>query len=263
MIDQVLVNLAVNARDAMPDGGQFVIETSVAEIDDDGAPSARSGRFACVTATDTGVGIPPEHIPHVFEPFFTTKEVGRGTGLGLATTYGIVQQHGGWVEVESVVGRGATFRVYFPVADDASIPAPAVEDPAPPIGARGHETILLVEDEEAVRGLVGEFLTGQGYRVLEAATGREALELWHTREVDLVLTDVVMPDGMTGFDLASRLEAMRPGVAIVYTSGYPAGTHGPEARLKEGVNYLAKPYNLADLARTLRAAMATPARSGT
>ncbi|HXT71289.1 MAG TPA: PAS domain S-box protein [Vicinamibacterales bacterium] len=263
MIDQVLLNFAVNARDAMPDGGSLEIRTGVADVGETGAPGSRPGRFAYVSVTDTGGGIAPEHLPHVFEPFFTTKEVGRGTGLGLATTYGIAQQHGGWVEVDSIVGRGSTFRVYLPLADrcpESNIQAPVARPVAAP---GGGETILLVEDENAVRDLVADFLGGQGYRVVQAATGHEALDLWDKHSIDLVLTDVVMPDGMTGFDLANKLEAMRPGVPIIYTSGYPAGTVGSDGTLKEGVNYLAKPYNLADLARALRALLGVPAAKGT
>ena len=173
-------------------------------------PAARVGRFVCVSKTDTGCGIPPENLSRIFEPFFTTKEVGKGTGLGLATVYGIVKQHKGWVEVESTVGKGTTFRIYIPhVAEER----PGTEKSAAPIMVRGgNETILLVEDEKPVRELVVRILQKQGYTVLQAGTGAEALEVWraHKEEIQLLLTDLIMPGAMNGRELAETLWAERP-----------------------------------------------------
>jgi signal transduction histidine kinase/ActR/RegA family two-component response regulator len=243
MVDQVLLNLAVNARDAMAGGGQLTIETSSLDAGD--------GRFVCLRVSDTGTGIAPEHLPHIFEPFFTTKDVGRGTGLGLATTYGIVQQHGGRIEVDSEPGRGTAFRVLLPAASGQPADEAPVETPVVPLGT---ETILVVEDEEDVRDLVVESLTGFGYNVVEASSAPRALEVWQTRrhEIDLLVTDLVMPDGMTGFDLARRMRADRPALKVIYTSGYVADMTGSDVALSEGVNYLAKPFSLPALARLVR-----------
>ena len=248
MLDQVLLNLAVNARDAMIGGGHLMLETSTME----GNPA-----YVCLRVSDTGSGIDPEHLPHIFEPFFTTKDVGKGTGLGLATTYGIVQQHGGRIEVDSEPGRGTTFRVLLPAPPgEAGAAAPAAA-----LGAmRGSETILVVEDEEDVRDLVVESLKGYGYAVVEAASAPHALDVWRTRreEIDLLVTDLVMPDGMTGLDLARRLRDDRPDLRVIYTSGYVADVTGDDNPLTEGVNYLAKPFSLPALAGLIRRCLDSP-----
>ena len=220
MIDQVLLNLAVNARDAMPKGGQIVIETSAVEFDEVSAlqtPQARPGSFACLSVTDGGCGIPPEILPRIFEPFFTTKTMGQGTGLGLATVFGIVEQHKGWIDVYSEVGRGATFRVYLPRCAKTSDPISFWPSWTPHRG--GNETILLVEDEATLRASLRIALSRLGYRVLEASAGDGALEVWrqHHDEIRLLLTDLVMPGGMTGKELAERLLQQDPKLKVIYS----------------------------------------------
>jgi len=245
----------VNARDAMPGGGRLVIESTVEQIDEAtpaGAPHARVGCFVCLSVTDTGCGIPSEMLPQIFEPFFTTKEVGKGTGLGLATVHGIVQQHGGWINVQSEIGKGTTFRIYLPCL---SVPAAsATARPAPAASSGGTETILLVEDEPVLRTFGRRFLTKMGYRVLEAADGHAALEVWrqHPGEIQLLLTDLVMPGGMTGLQLAQLLMEEVPGLKVIYTSGYSAEIAGKDLALQEGVNFLGKPFEPARLAQAVR-----------
>ena len=251
MIEQVLLNLAVNARDAMPVGGRLIIDTSLHEATGGDGSSASSRSWACLRVRDNGAGIAPEHLPHIFEPFFTTKDVGKGTGLGLATTYGIVQQHGGWIEVDSQVGRGTEFRVFFPRAEvraPVAVPAPQIT-PAP----RGQETIFVVEDEAGVRALVIRLLQDLGYTVLQAQSGPHALEVWrqHSDEVDLLITDIVMPDGMNGVELAERLRHGRPTLKVIYTSGYLADLNREDI-LRYADAYIAKPFSLMELARLVR-----------
>jgi CheY-like chemotaxis protein len=206
-----------------------------------------------LSVTDTGCGIPPELLPRIFEPFFTTKGVGRGTGLGLATIYGIVQQHHGWITVDSEVGHGSTFRVHLP----AEIVSDEIRQAAPsrvvaPSG--GSERILIVEDEVAVRSLVCSVLRRFGYEVVEAHSGVEALQLWrdHRGSFDLLLTDVVMPGGINGRQLADWLLADEPDLPVIYTSGYAAEVVGGDFKFIDGQNFLQKPYPprmLADLIR--------------
>jgi len=258
MIDQVLLNLAVNARDAMPSGGTLRIATSIVTLDAEAAKrtaSARQGEFVCLTVADNGAGIEPEHLPRIFEPFFTTKDVGRGTGLGLATTYGIVQQHNGWIQVASEVGKGTSFEIYLPrcprqPSADPLVPAPAPPAPAP----KGRETVLLVEDESALRSLVREALTRHGYRVIDAASGPKAVEAWLAcgKQVDLLLTDVVMPDGMTGFDVADRLREDVPRLPVIYASGYHEDFAQHDRTGASGASFLLKPYSLHQLAQAVR-----------
>ena len=255
MLDQILLNLAVNSRDAMPEGGRLVIETSVAEFDEFAAsqrPLARPGRFACITFSDTGKGIPPEILPRIYEPFFTTKDVGKGTGLGLATVFGIIQQHHGWINVYSEVDRGTTFRIYLPLQSSSG--AAAAEQPATGNLQGGKETILLVEDEQSLRVLVRNVLTRLGYRVVEATTGLTAIEVWkeHQKEIRLLLTDLVMPDGMTGKELATQLVAQDPKLKVIFTSGYSREIAGKDFPLQDGVNFLSKPFQAAKLAQTVR-----------
>lgn len=266
-LEQVLFNLAANARDASPDGAPIQISTGLAELDERAAatnPEARPGRFVWLEVTDRGCGMPPEVLARIFDPFFTTKEVGKGTGLGLSMTHGIVKQHGGWIEVTSEVGRGSSFKVFLPASDGA--PAPAEPAPVPAIEesakANGH-AILVVEDEEQVREMAREVLTANGYRVLEAADGRQALALWESLStpVDLLLTDLVMPNGLTGTDLARALRARHPRLRIIYTSGY-VPTHKPRdaSEPPPGI-FLVKPYNPDTLLQAVRKSLADGMRS--
>ena len=262
MIGQIVMNLAVNARDAMPQGGELTIRTgttmrTAGEVIARN-PEARPGRFVTMAVTDTGVGIPAEVLPHLFEPFFTTKDIGKGTGLGLATVYGIAQQHAGWVEVASTPGAGTTFTIFLP-ALDVSAKAPGGGDG---LGSHtGNETILVVEDEPMVRNLAKLCLVRCGYTVLEAGSGPEALNLWpaHRAEVDLLFTDIVMPGGMTGRELAKRLVADKPGLRVVFTSGYSRALLVDDSRWIDQITYIAKPYNLALLARVVRQCLDEPA----
>ena len=255
MMDQVLLNLAVNARDAMPKGGQLAIETSAVDFDESVAAhsaQARPGSFVCLSVSDTGSGIPAEILPNIFEPFFTTKEVGKGTGLGLATVFGIVQQHHGWINVYSEVGRGTTFRIYLPRLTGKS----GLDSEEPDIKTlrRGNETILLVEDEAPLRLSIQNSLSQLGYRVLEAVNGAGALEIWkqHHDEIHLLLTDLVMPGGMNGKEVADWLLAENPKLKVIYTSGYSAAIQVEDLLLEEGVNFLTKPFAAHHLAQTVR-----------
>ncbi len=255
MLEQVLLNLAVNSRDAMPKGGLLTIKISVLELEGGEASpesEARAGRFACLTVTDTGCGIEPANLPRIFDPFFTTKEVGKGTGLGLATVYGIVKQHHGWITVQSEVRKGTSFKVLLPCsAEPVKQPEPEATPKSVP---GGTETILVVEDEAPVRELVCQLLAGYGYRILQARSGPHALELWASckSKIDLLLTDLVMPDRMNGRELAERLRAERPELKVIFTSGYSAEVVGKDFILRDGLNYLQKPYDAHRLARAVR-----------
>jgi CheY-like chemotaxis protein len=255
MMEQVLLNLAVNSRDAMPKGGLLAIRISLLQVDAPHLthhPEAQTGRFVCLTATDTGCGIPNENLRRIFEPFFTTKEVGKGTGLGLATVYGIVKQHEGWVEVESELGKGTAFKVFLPCCSE--LPRPAEAAPVEPAVRGGSETILVVEDEAPVRELVCSLLAAHGYNILQAETGLRALELWRDcrEKVDLVLTDLVMPNNVNGRELAEKLWAERPELKVIFTSGYSADVVGKDFVLRSGLNYLQKPYHPQKLALAVR-----------
>ena len=259
MMDQVLMNLAVNARDAMPHGGQLIIETSGVELDDLAVAQtggAREGSFVRLSVSDSGCGIPAEILSKIFDPFFTTKGVGKGTGLGLATVFGVVKQHQGWINVYSEVGQGTTFRIYLPrLAREAGATGPAAATSA--MGG-GHETILLVEDDPTLRVSIRKALAQLGYRMLEAPTGNLALKVWEQgrKDIRLLLTDLVLPDGMNGKDLAKRLLAEAPELKVVYMSGYSAEVAGQDLVLKEGVNFLTKPFAAAKLAQTIRSVLA-------
>jgi two-component system cell cycle sensor histidine kinase/response regulator CckA len=258
MIDQILMNLAVNSRDAMPQGGQLAIEVSGVELDETTAAQmrhARSGSFVCLAVSDTGCGIPAGNLPRIFEPFFTTKDVGKGTGLGLATVFGIVQQHHGWITVHSETGRGTTFRIYLPRL--AKIPEPETGLPAALTFRGGDETILFVEDDPFLRVSLGKAIKQLGYRVLAAADGAEALEIWQKKrgEIDLMLTDMVMPGGITGKELCARLLKDDPELKVIYASGYSVETAGKDFLPGENVRFLAKPFVTAKLAQTIRAAL--------
>lgn len=255
MMEQILMNLVVNSRDAMPKGGRITISTGFTEWD---APPAAvdltrpSGQFVCLTVSDSGCGMDAVTLKRVFEPFFTTKEPGKGTGLGLATVHGIVAQHKGWVDVESEPGLGTTFRVFLPALSQAQLRKKTVQPPEPL--QTGEETVLLVEDETAVRQLVARSLRALGYRVYEAQNGQQAMSLWqeHGSCVDMLFTDMVMPEGMTGLELAEQLQALKPGLKTIISSGYSqeiiqAGIHS-----KRGIVYLPKPYEVSVLARVVR-----------
>lgn len=255
MLEQVLLNLAVNSRDAMPRGGVLSIRIAHQEVSPAEAlrfPEAKSGSFVCLSVADSGCGISPENLRRIFEPFFTTKEVGKGTGLGLATVYGIVKQHQGWIAVESHIGRGTQFRVYL---QPSAKPPAKPEEPAQQAQVRGgNETVLVVEDEAALRQLVCQLLAEHGYRVLEADSGVRAIELWKKsrQEIDLVLTDLVMPDRINGRELAERLWADRPELKVIFTSGYSAEVVGKDFVLRSGQFYLQKPYHPKQLAMIVR-----------
>ena len=255
MIEQVLMNLAVNARDAMPSGGALVVSTSIVHARPPRTATAAPGpgTYARLTVRDSGTGIDAEHLPHIFEPFYTTKDKARSTGLGLATVFGIVEQHRGWVEVHTKVGEGTVFDVYVPQCADSATETPAMASAPAPL-PRGHECVLVVEDEFAVRDMVRDVLVRQGYRVYEAGSGREALDLWsrHRSEIDLVLTDIVMPDGIMGTDLVQRLMSDRPDLPVIFTSGYSHESDRVDVELVDGVNFLQKPYRPAMLVRLLR-----------
>jgi len=255
MIDQIIMNLSVNARDAMPKGGRLKISTSVVNIDEAHAQQhadARPGRFVCLTVSDTGCGMDRPTLARIFEPFFTTKEVGKGTGLGLATVYGIVKQHQGWIEVTSQPGAGTTFNVYFPASDKPLevVPEKAGRDDKV---RGGSETILVVEDEPVLRELARMILKDYKYDVLEAATGHEALRVWaeHKGRIDLLLTDMVMPEGISGRELADRLRREKPSLKVIYTSGYSSDVMGQENATRE-IKFLQKPYPPPELAQLVR-----------
>ncbi len=253
-LSSAIANLATNARDAMPRGGRLTIETMNTHLDEDYAarnPEVVPGDFVLIEVSDTGTGIAAETLPHVFEPFFTTKEVGRGTGLGLSMVFGFVKQSQGHIKIYSELGQGTTVRLYLRRAA-SGIQAP-LSAPIAAAPQRGHETILVVEDDAAVRATVIRQLGDLGYRVAEADRAEAALALLRNPAVavDLLFTDLVMPGGMNGHELARAALAERPGLKILYTSGYPGSTLRGDERLKEGEHFLSKPYRRQELARKL------------
>jgi PAS domain S-box-containing protein len=255
MMEQVLMNLAVNARDAMASGGKLTISTGsgvVSGAEERKHPDAVPGPYVYLSVEDSGSGISPDHLPHIFEPFFTTKEVGKGSGLGLATVYGIVTQHDGWISIATKPDRGTTFRICFPAVQSARSQMESGPDKSSMPG--GSEAILVAEDDPTVRNIVSGILKRCGYNVIEAVSGVEALDLWdkHRESVSLLLTDMVMPDGVTGRELAERLLAQKPGLKVIYSSGYSPEIAGGEMSLQEGVNFLQKPYNPQKLAQIVR-----------
>jgi signal transduction histidine kinase len=255
MLEQVLMNLAVNSRDAMPKGGRLIIRTASVSLDREQArlkPNARPGEFVRLSVTDTGTGISPEDLPHIFEPFFTTKDVGKGTGLGLATVYGIVEQHKGWIEVESSKEAGATFNIFLGrlASKGASQPQAAVPSKA----LRGTETVLLVEDEESVRKLLKNLMERYGYIVHTASSGVRALEVWceHQAAIDVLITDMVMPEGIGGRELAIELLSKKPALKVIYCSGYSNDFPVAGFSVRKEENFLEKPFHLNALLQMIR-----------
>ena len=253
-VDQLIMNLVVNARDALPDGGTIVISTSNDYYDaaEDQVSTSGRRRWLCISVSDNGTGMSDDVKARIFEPFFTTKEVGQGTGMGLATCYGIVTQNGGHIEVDTELGRGTTFHLYLPRIDDA-VSANGIDGDAN-VMPTGSETILLVEDERAVRAFASDLLREQGYTVLEASNGEEALEVADRESqsgIDLLLTDVVMPR-MGGKDLAERLLADRPDIKVIFASGYPDSAIANKGVLQEGTVFLHKPLTPVALAKKVR-----------
>jgi nitrogen-specific signal transduction histidine kinase/ActR/RegA family two-component response regulator len=253
-IDQVIVNLAVNARDAMPCGGKFIIETSCVELNADNTPHqhrAKPGRYVLVKISDTGHGMDPETLSHIFEPFFTTKQPGKGTGLGLSTVHGIVNQSDGYIWVYSEPGRGSSFKIYLPAVAQAASVAPG--QARVPALARGSGTILLAEDDAPMRALTRHLLEIQGYRVLEADDGDAAVSLAeaHCDEIHLLLTDVVMPR-LSGPSLAERVRTLNRDIRIIYMSGYTDELLAHHGAMHSGITFLEKPFTQESLMRVVQ-----------
>jgi CheY-like chemotaxis protein len=259
-IEQVIMNLVMNARDAMPQGGRLTIETANVELDAIYARdhvTVRPGSYVMLAVSDTGIGMDQETQAHIFEPFYTTKSGGRGTGLGLSTVYGIVKQSGGYIWVYSEPDQGTSFKVYLPVVD---APIEAKSRPAEaPAASKGTEAILLVEDEEAVRELARTVLAAQGYAVIVAENPANAEELAakHGSDIQLLLTDVVMP-GMSGHDLARRIAGGNPKIRVLYMSGYTDNVIAHGGVLERGVSFLQKPFSPRALAAKVREVLDTP-----
>jgi PAS domain S-box-containing protein len=258
-IEQVIVNLVVNARDAMPDGGKLRIETANVQLDSAHArahPMARTGQHVVLVVSDTGIGMDAQTRSQVFEPFFTTKPLDKGTGLGLSTVHGIVKQWGGHITVDSELGQGTTFRVYFPRMDSTSSSSAGVESPTMALG--GSETVLLVEDDVVVRSLVSQVLTGQGYGVLETANGDEAQRVAREfgKPIQLLVTDVILP-GLSGRAVAERLRELQPAMKVLYLSGYGESTIGRQGVLPADAPFLPKPFLPSVLVRTVREVLDT------
>jgi two-component system, cell cycle sensor histidine kinase and response regulator CckA len=256
------MNLAVNARDAMPNGGKLDIETANVEFDEGIAaipPDAIPGRYVLLRVADTGFGMDETTRQHIFEPFFTTKEVGKGTGLGLSTVYGVVRQSGGWIDVWSEVDAGTAFKVYLPRVD-SSPEAELKEASAPTAG--GAETILVVEDQEAVRSLAKVVLTQYGYHVIEASDGEQAIAVANRLpgQIHLLLTDVILP-GMNGKEVSDRLRELRPDVKVLFMSGYTADVIAHRGVLDGGVAFLHKPFSPEELAAQVRDVLAHSSES--
>lgn len=256
MLEQVLVNLAVNGRDAMLDGGQLTIETSRVQVDKPKeflSGNARPGPHARLSVSDTGAGIAAEHLPHIFEPFFTTKESGKGTGLGLAIVLNIMEQHRGWIGVESHAGAGTTFHLYLPSSTKNKLPSSprSTENLSIP---RGSETILLVEDEEAVRRSIGNILARYGYHIHSAVSGAAALEIWrkHHESIHLMVTDLVMPGNVSGRALFDQMRSAKPGLKVIFCSGYADDVLGDDAPLRKAPNFIGKPFAPEKLLRQIR-----------
>jgi signal transduction histidine kinase/HAMP domain-containing protein/ActR/RegA family two-component response regulator len=256
MIEQIVLNLAVNARDAMPNGGTLSINLEAVTIDEAAAQKnseASPGNFVRLDVIDTGCGMDAVTLAHIFEPFFTTKEIGKGTGLGLSTVYGIVKQHDGWIETTSKPGKGTAFSVFLPADESSAEPEKTKAENLHSVPG-GEETVLVVEDEQVLREMARDILQDYGYKILEACNGKEAVSVWrkHTHEIDLLLTDLVMPEGISGVALAERLLDDRPELKIIFTSGYTAGEINPELLARSQAHFLQKPYTHAQLAKMVR-----------
>ncbi|HYR48844.1 MAG TPA: response regulator [Candidatus Eisenbacteria bacterium] len=264
-LEEVLMNLAVNARDAMPEGGRLTIETAAVTLEQSAlAPDLPAGLYALLTVSDTGCGMTAEVQQHLFEPFFTTKDVGQGTGLSLAAVYGIVQQHQGNLRVRSQRGEGTTFRIYLPLLADGAETAEPPKPPKQPMpGAAGSETILLVDDEPLVRGLARDVLAPLGYNILDAEGGVEALRICaaHPGLIHLLLTDVTMP-GMNGRVVSDRARQLRPGLRVIYMSGYSGGVIESLGVLGPGEEFIAKPFTTIALASKVRELLGPTADAG-
>jgi CheY-like chemotaxis protein len=253
-LEQVIMNLVINARDAMPNGGTLTMETTNVVLDEAYVSlhtSVQTGAYVMLSVSDTGCGMDAETQSHIFEPFFTTKEKGKGAGLGLATVFGVVKQSGGYIWVYSEPGHGTTFKVYLPQVGEC-VEAPEVAAPVSEFHS-GSGTVLLVEDEEAVRELVGDSLRNSGYTVLEAKNGAQALEICekHSSRIHLMITDVVMP-GMNGRELAQRLSARHPNLKVLFMSGYTDNAILHRGVLEPGTLFLQKPFGAQDLVRKVR-----------
>jgi CheY-like chemotaxis protein len=251
-LEQVIMNLVVNAKDAMPAGGRLTLRTENVALDEDnrrGQQFIRPGNYVTLMVSDTGMGMDRETQSRIFEPFFTTKEKGKGTGLGLSTVYGIVKQSGGYVMVQSELGRGTTFQIYLPLVEGAAEKHSVAVSEA--VG--GTETILLVEDEESVRQLVRDTLSAKGYKVLEAENGEAgfAAAAGHQGKLDLVITDVVMP-GMGGREMVKQLIETRPRIKVLYLSGYTEDAIISDGSIEKGTAFLQKPFTLQSLSRKVR-----------
>jgi two-component system cell cycle sensor histidine kinase/response regulator CckA len=255
-MEQVVMNLCLNARDAMAGGGQLLLETQNVELGEEicrAHPYVRPGSYVLLSVSDTGIGMDAETIEHIFEPFFTTKEMGKGTGLGLATVYGIVKQHGGFIFANSEPGKGTTFRVYLPAGSGVHEPREAVCESQP---LRGSETILLAEDHEGLRDTAQEMLQSLGYRLLVASDGKQALELFKANkdQIDLIIMDVVMPS-LSGPEAYREMSLLRPGVRVLFTTGYTPEAKELVEMVKEGAAILQKPYSLTRLSEMVRGAL--------
>lgn len=259
-LEQILLNLAVNARDAMPRGGRLMIEARNVELDDayrDGHLMVVPGRYVMFSVEDTGCGMTHETQSRIFDPFFTTKGVGKGTGLGLATVYGIVKQSGGYIWVYSELGKGSVFKIYLPLIEQSAQPGEKSEQES--MAFRGSETILLAEDTDSLREMAKEYLESVGYTVIAAVSGKDALQ--RAKDFDgtihLLLTDVVMPE-MSGPELAAELASLRPGIKIIFTSGYTDDAIARQGILDPSVTFVQKPYRPKALARRIREVLGEP-----
>jgi CheY-like chemotaxis protein len=259
-VESAILNLALNARDAMPGGGRLTVEITNAALDEDYARTAREvtpGQYVMIAVTDTGEGMPDDVRARVFEPFFTTKSDGKGTGLGLSMVYGFVKQSNGHIQIYSEVGQGTTVKIYLPRSRQAEQTTLLMLDPTP--APEPGRTILVVEDEESVREAALAMIEELGYRRLEAGDAEQALALLERGEaVDLVFTDVVMPGPLRTRDFAQRMRELRPGMPVLFTSGYTDNAIIHQGRLDEGVHLISKPYAKADLARRIAALLADP-----
>jgi len=251
-----VLNLCINSRDAMPDGGKLTIETANCVLDEHyvrNEPELLPGDYLMVAISDTGSGVPQEYIERIFDPFFTTKEKGKGTGLGLSMVYGFVKQSRGHIVISSEQGLGTVVKIYLPRATEANRTGTNAKAIMPPLPGQGGETILLVEDDEMVRLMAHDMLTAAGYRVLNAENGPSALEcLKYRNDIELLFTDVIMPGGMNGPQLVQKALEIRPGLKVLYTSGYTENAIIDQGQLNPGVQLLNKPYRQADLLEKIR-----------